>query len=132
MDISEGGRHMSRYVRALMISLISIVLGGFLFTAAAGIPQKINYQGRLTDAATGEPLVGEHEVSFSIYDAPSDGSELWSQTQAATADSTGVVSAILGSTNPIDVAFDGPVWLEVEVEDDDEILAPRREIVSVP
>ena len=107
-----------------------ILITGLLTIASAEIPGKINYQGRLTDAATGEPLAGPQGMVFRIYDASEDGSELWSETQTVTPDSMGVVSVILGHTNPITTIFDGPIWLELEV--DGEILTPRREIVSVP
>ena len=46
------------------------------------------------------------------------------------ADSEGVLSVILGSVSPIGMSFDGPCWLEAEV--DGEVLTPRREVVSVP
>jgi hypothetical protein len=99
-------------------------------SAGADIPRKINYQARLTDNSTGEPLVGSRNMTFRIYDGPADGTELWSESQVITVDSSGVFSAILGATDPIDVDFAGPVWLEVVV--DGEALSPRREIVSVP
>lgn len=99
-------------------------------TALGSIPHKINYQGQLTDTSTGDPLTGSVDLTFRIFDSSSDGTELWSEAQMATADDNGVVSVVLGASNPIDIAFDGPVWLQVEV--DSEVLLPRREIVSVP
>jgi hypothetical protein len=47
-----------------------------------------------------------------------------------TADSAGVFSTVLGSDLAINISFDGPSWLEVEV--DGEVLLPRREMVSAP
>jgi hypothetical protein len=109
---------------ALSFVLMSVSL------VSAAIPRKINYQGRVTDGATGEPLPGSHEMVFRIYDAASEGSPLWSEEQVVTADSGGVFSAILGSVSPMGISFDAPCWLEVEV--DGEVLSPRREMVSVP
>jgi hypothetical protein len=97
---------------------------------SAEIPRKINYQGRLLDNVTGEPLVGSHDMAFRIFDAATDGTELWAESHVVVADSAGVVSVILGDTDPVDVTFDGPMWLEVEVMG--EVLAPRPELVSVP
>jgi hypothetical protein len=97
---------------------------------SADIPAKINYQVRLADVATGRRLAGSHDLTFRIYDASTGGTELWSESQMLTADSAGVVSAMLGTLNPIEIVFAGPTWLEVEV--DEEVLSPRREIVSVP
>ena len=55
---------------------------------------------------------------------------LWSETGSVTTDKAGVFSTTLGSDTPIDVRFDGPRWLEIEVEG--ESLSPRRELTSVP
>jgi len=96
--------------------------------AGADIPRSINYQGRLTDVA-GQPLVGSHDMIFSIYDAPLGGSELWSETKSAVSDSAGVFATVLGSDSPIDIPFSDPCWLEITV--DGETLTPRREITSV-
>jgi len=112
---------------ATCLALALAVLAG---SVAAGIPQKINYQGRLVDNVTGGPRVGSHSMIFRLYDAASGGAELWSENQVVVADSAGVFSAVLGTTDGIDLAFDGPVWLEVEVSG--EVLAPRRELASVP
>jgi hypothetical protein len=119
--------------RILQVLKFWLVLGLVLITAglvSADIPRKINYQGRVTDGATGEPLPGDHTVVFRICDAGTDGDLLWSEEQVVTADSTGVLSVILGSDTSVGVSFEGPCWLEVEV--DGEILLPRREMVSVP
>ena len=104
---------------------LTLVMAGL---ASASIPKKISYQGRLLDGATGLPLAGSHEVTFRIYDAASGGDTLWTEAQTVSADSGGVISALLGSVKLIEADFSGPSWLEVEV--DGEILLPRREIVS--
>jgi hypothetical protein len=106
----------------LMLANASVVSGE--------IPKRINYQGRLVDSVTGEPLAGSHSMEFRIYDAAIGGSLLWSEDQPVSADSAGVVSVIVGMSSPIDISFDGSCWLEVVV--DDEALSPRRELVSVP
>ena len=109
-----------------LFGVILLVCG----SAIAEIPHKVNYQGRLVDSATGLPLPGSHSMQFRLYAAPAGGSPVWSESLTGAADSSGVVSVILGSTNPIDISFDDPCWLEVEV--DGEILSPRTEMVSSP
>jgi hypothetical protein len=118
-------------LRAVWAGTITLCVIAVLAASSMGaeIPAKINYQGMLADAS-GEPLPGEHTVVFRIFDADAGGTELWSETQPVTADTSGVFSAILGSADSIDAGFDGPRWLEIEV--DGEILTPRRELVSVP
>ncbi|MFZ1947604.1 MAG: hypothetical protein WAW06_08660 [bacterium] len=118
----------------LRLARIPTVLWVVTLIAASGlwgadIPAKVNYQGMLADAS-GEPLPGEHTVVFRIFDAAGGGTELWSETQPVVAGASGVFSVILGDVASIDAGFDGPRWLEVVV--DGEILAPRRELVSVP
>jgi len=114
--------------------ITACVLAGAVFMAAAAgwsqVPQRINYQVRITDSTTGEPEPGAHELVFRIFGQETGGASVWDETHNVVADETGVVSLILGSTGPIDIEFDGPMWLEVEV--DGEVLEPRREIISVP
>jgi hypothetical protein len=95
-----------------VVSFLILVVTGF---SSAEIPKKINYQGRVTDGETGSPLPGAHEMTFRVYDDSEGGSLLWSETQTLQADSAGVLSGLLGADTAIDIIFDGPVWLEVEV-----------------
>ena len=120
-------------VRRLALTALCIGLGVALVTpalAGAEVPRRINYQGRLTDSQTGQALPGSHTMTFRIFSQELGGTALWTESQSVDADSDGVVAAILGTDTPVDVSFTGSMWLEVEV--DGEVLAPRREIVSVP
>jgi len=99
-------------------------------TAAAEIPALLNYQVMLTDNVD-QPLVDESvTMVFTIYDAESGGTALWTETHNPTTNSIGVVSVILGSITPIGFDFDEPMWLEVEV--DGETLSPRRTLTAAP
>jgi hypothetical protein len=112
---------------------LGVILGLVLLLACpvwAEVPAMINYQGRLVDQDTGAPLSGAQEIVFRIFDAETGGTALWSETQSVTPDTEGVFSVMLGNQSEIDLTFENPVWLEVEVEG--QVLAPRREIVSVP
>ncbi|HVP57037.1 MAG TPA: hypothetical protein VMU02_02980, partial [bacterium] len=112
--------------RFLMMLGLVLVLAG---PGAARVPREINYQGKLTDAQ-GQPLAGSHSVVFAIYDALSGGTQLWSEARTVNSDSTGVFAVVLGASTPIEVAFTGDAWLQVEV--DGKALSPRRPMVSVP
>ena len=117
----------------LRSSLMLLVLAALLALPAAvpsQVPQKMNYQVMLTDdgdAPLADQLV---ELVFRIYDAADGGSLLWTETHNATTNSIGVVAVVLGETNPLNFGFDGPTWLEIDV--DGETLVPRRELVSAP
>ncbi|MGD9140317.1 MAG: hypothetical protein PVJ42_02130 [bacterium] len=120
-------RNRKGLAAAFAVAAVSTLIAGLVMAA---IPQKINYQGRLTDAGTGLPLPGSHSAVFSIYDDPVSGSLLWTETTSVQADTNGVFAAVLGSVNPIDIDFDGPAYLKVVI--DGETLDPRRELVSSP
>lgn len=106
----------------------------------AGIPQKSNYQGKLTDA-TGKPVSdGDYDMIFSIHDADSAGNLEWSETWEtpnAVQVTNGLFNVPLGSIdptgNPLDLPFNEDYWLQVQVKYDGlyEILLPRQQIVSV-
>jgi len=97
---------------------------------APDVPQLISYQGQLTDAA-GNPLTGDYDMRFCLYDVPNGGSGLWCE-QTTVPVNDGVFSVLLGSTTTIpDPLFDGSdLYLGVKVGSDDE-MAPRRRMVSV-
>ncbi|MEE8572146.1 MAG: hypothetical protein V3T20_02690 [Gemmatimonadota bacterium] len=116
-----------RTTAALLVVMCLFAMAG---TARTQIPQKLNYQVMLTDDVD-QPLADQNvEMVFSIWDEGVSVVPLWTETQNVATNSIGVVSVILGSVNPIDIDFDVPLWLEVEV--DGEVLSPRREIVGAP
>jgi hypothetical protein len=104
--------------------------------SAPSIPQLINYQGRLTDAA-GNPIntTGEERIAmrFCLYDTDVGGSPVdgWCETHAVSV-TYGVFSVLLGSDTLIpETVFDRTdLYLGVKVGNDDE-MTPRRRVVSV-
>ncbi len=109
---------------AVMVLLSAVVY--------AATPDKVSYQGFLTDGV-GDPVAnGSYSVNFTIYDAASGGTALWSETQSvSTAD--GLFSVWLGAVTPIagTVFADSGRYLGIAVESDPEIV-PRTEFVAVP
>ena len=116
---------MTPVVRLSAAVALAVVL--LAASSSAAVPQKMHYQGRLTDTDTGVPLQGTHTLAFRIYDVSSGGTELWSETKATAVDTNGVFATTLGEVNPIGLAFDVPYWLEVVVDGD---VMPRREILT--
>jgi hypothetical protein len=94
----------------------------------AAIPQKIGYQGYLTDAK-GIPIHQTLSITFKIYMAPSGGSALWMETQNVTV-TNGVYSVNLGDVAPLGLPFDVPYYLGVGVGSDPE-MTPRQPLSSV-
>jgi len=94
--------------------------------ASGQIPKTLNYQGVLTDGSGVAVSDGSYDLTFALYDVPSEGSALWTETQSVTV-SKGIFSVILGSDTPIDLEFDDTYYLGISVEGGDELL-PRIEL----
>jgi hypothetical protein len=117
-------------MRNLLLGILALMLLSSV-PAAAAAPAQINYQVMLTDDLD-NPLANQPvTLVFELYDDPSGGSMLWTETHDDTTNSIGVVSVVLGTTTPLHAAdFDQPLWLQVAVDGDE--LSPRRELTSAP
>ena len=108
-----------------------LLLTIFPYICQAAIPQKMSYQGYLTNAA-GVPVNGTLLMIFSIYNVSSGGTPLWVEPHSVTV-SQGVYSVILGegsTPTPINLPFDTAYYLGVQVGVDPE-MTPRKELTSV-
>lgn len=117
---------MKRIVAILMISVITV----FSTTAFAGVPQLMNYQGRLLDSG-GDPLDTTVSMTFTIYDDSTGGNVKWTETQSSIVVTDGLFDVLLGSaTSFSDTSFSDPDrWLGIEVGSDPEI-SPRTRLTS--
>lgn len=99
--------------------------------ASALVPDVLTEQGRLLDN-NGAPLAGTVAITFTVYDAATGGTALWTETQSVTLDG-GYFSARLGETvAPPASAFSGAErYLGVTVGNDAE-MTPRQTLDSVP
>ena len=95
-----------------------------------GVPDLLNYQGYLMGASDSSAVDATLEMTFRIFDAPTKGAELWSETHATVEVTGGLFQVLLGSQAAFPAGlFDGSSrWLQTEV--DAEILSPRKPIVS--
>ncbi len=109
---------------------IIILLFISLCLTAQNVPQTIDYQGRLADS-DGNYLNSVVTVDFLIYDAETDGTVLWSETQDVSC-ANGIFHVQLGSdvSFPTDLFDNADRWLELVVTG--ETLSPRTTIASVP
>jgi len=92
----------------------------------------VNYQGRLADS-DGNPLDGVYGMTFALYDAPTGGNPIWTESHTAVTVSDGLFSVGLGSQTPGGIptsVWDGDRYLEITVGG--ETLSPRELIRSVP
>jgi microcystin-dependent protein len=127
-----------RTFRLLGISLLALALSLLITSVCfAGPPQLINYQGKLTDTGGNPSPDGYYNAVFSIYDVPTGGTALWTETwdgsNGPVAVSGGTFNVLLGSHTTIPAAFftDHPAaYLGVKVGTDSE-MTPRQRIASV-
>ena len=102
-------------------------------TPESSVPSLMNFQGRLTNAQ-GQPINGNVQVTFNLYDSQAGGIPVWSETQTLTAQD-GLFDALLGSgVTPLDgtvFKFNTERWLGVQVASDPE-MTPRMRISTVP
>jgi hypothetical protein len=106
----------------------AMLLGGIDGVKAA-VPGTVAFSGRLSDV---DGLVeGSVDITFRLFDAASNGTEVWTETHQTVADQ-GLVLVELGSDTALDeTIFDGSdLYLEIEVNGD--TLSPRSPVGSVP
>jgi len=121
----------NKKVRIMGLGILVLVISLMLPVAAAAVPEVINYQGYLTDAE-GNPLNGSVAMTFRIYNAPTGGTQLWSENHTAMTVTEGVFNVVLGSLVPITVALlDGDRYLGMTVGTDPE-MSPRLRMTSSP
>ena len=104
-----------------MKKLIAILMISTLF---AQVPHKMSFQAYLTDSNNMPVAPGSYDITFRIYDAMTDGTKIWEETQTVTVDGS-MVNAMLGATVPL-VPIGKSGYLEIQLKDD--ILSPRQEI----
>ena len=111
-------------ITALFVAVLLPVL-------AAAAPNLINYQGRLVDT-NGNPLSGTYNITFTVYDAATAGTSLWTETQSVTLEN-GIFGVKLGASTPLtsNVYSADTRYLGVAVGSDPE-MTPRAQLVSVP
>lgn len=143
-------RYLRIHVFAVTIFTIGILIFGQVF-AATGVPQIINFQGRLLDSSAN--LLGgssgtNYCFRFSLYDAATSGTKLWPASTPSTMTlpvRQGVFDANIGDTGAggdaltYDFQSNNSVYVDVQVAAQVsgscsgvtfETLTPRQQIVS--
>ena len=91
------------------------------------VPRKISYQGLITKADGTPTSDGSYEVMFKVYNISEGGEPVWSENQQVTV-TNGIISTVLGSTNPF-INIPDEAFLELTV--DGSVLSPRQILTSV-
>jgi hypothetical protein len=117
--------------------IVLFTLGMFplMSTLAFSLPGLVNYKGLLTDPLD-NPVAGPVDVTFTLWDAVTGGSQLgagFSDTDAVTPNADGIYDTLIGDDGgpliPGTVFKNDSVWLNVNVGGED--LAPRTRLTPV-
>jgi len=117
---------MKRKFRIPVFGFLLIIIASIAF---ADVPRLIKFEAIATNSR-GRPINGRRTLTFSIYDTPSNGSPLWSETHTDVSLSRGAFSVLLGSSTPLTPAFDTNYWVGIQVNSEAEL--PRVPLPSAP
>jgi len=113
----------------LPVVIISGLVCGLSANAADIQKKLINYQGYLTDNSTPPiPLDGTYSITFRIYNNSGSQVPLWSEQHTSVNVVRGNVSVLLGSITDMDLAFDEPRYLGIQVSTEPE-MTPRQRLL---
>lgn len=117
--------------RYLMILLTALFVG-LPAVGSAEVPAYLPVQAYLTDSEEA-PVDGEVELEFSLYDAATEGDQVYNETLQVEAND-GAVTAYLGENQELDLEMfeeHEELYLGVRVDGGEE-LEPRQRMATVP
>jgi hypothetical protein len=112
--------------KLFLAAIISLLL--FASITLADIPKFISVQGILSDPVSGEPLSGSYILIFRIFDVQTGGAALWSDNKPVNLGNDGLFNVELG---PLNLNFDKPYYVEVQISGQPSPLTPRINMTSV-
>ncbi len=115
---------MMRQISFLLLALVLIL---FSTSALAQIPRVINYQGRLLGSNEQPVAEGEYKITVRLYEEAS--TLLWTEIHEKTLVAGGLFHVLLGTVTPLDLPFNKPYLLGIQVGNDPE-LQPRMYLTS--
>lgn len=119
---------------SITVALFASMSLGLPMSLVAQIPERVSYQGRLTDSLGAPVKDGMHTLTFSIYETVNATKPLWTETQAQVTVTNGVFSTVIprSSTNlfPANL-FKIALYVGIAVDADDEML-PRQPLTATP
>ncbi len=74
---------------------------------------------------------GKYDLTFKLYTVETGGSDIWTEDQSQLPVTGGIYSALLGSVEPLTVAFNTTYYLGVAVDGGTE-MTPRARLTSAP
>ena len=100
------------------------------YETQSAITPVMSYQGRLVEG--GAPVTGTRSMTFTLYNASSAGTAVWSEVQSVTV-TNGLFQVALGSVIPFSEAalmqMSQNLWLEINVAG---TILPRQQLMGAP
>jgi hypothetical protein len=112
-------------------AIVLASFAAFVSLAEATVPSTVTFTARLVDDETNEVLTGAHDAVFTLYDAPTGGNVVWTETHALTTDD-GMVYVDLGAQQALDDTVFSGKQLFLQVSLDGTLMEPRISLASVP
>lgn len=99
-------------MKNILLSLIAMLFAINVYAQ----PSTITYQGVLTDAS-GVLITGTPNITFALYDASTNGTLLWTETQNTVSVTNGLFQVALNSVNNnwATANFASNMWLQITV-----------------
>jgi len=117
---------------SIVILVPCILIAWLVFASPASaveVPQYLSFEGQLSDSSD-ELLTNTFDITFRIYKSLTGGSAIWTEIQSNVSVSNGYFRVSLGDTTALNLDFDEPYWISVEINSDGE-MSPRTPINSV-
>jgi hypothetical protein len=114
-------------------AVVLALLASAAVCGATDVARVLNLVVAPRDAASGMPTTGPVTLTLSLYDAPTGGTLLWSETKSVPV-TRGIATVTLGDTVPLSPAgltFNQAYWLGVKVNADPE-MTPRIALTPAP
>ena len=115
---------MKKY--GLLSFLFVLLAAGALYGQAT-----LSMQGTIRNSTGSAVPDGTYSLTFKLYTVESGGTAVWTETQNEVRVVGGVYSALLGSTTPLNAAFNVPYYVGVAVDGGAELI-PRFRLTSAP
>ena len=118
---------------AVIVAVVTAVGALIAALCFAGVPELLNYQGKLTDDS-GQPLTGTYDMTFKLWSHQTDTdpsylkwTETWNTGSSQVTVTDGLFNVVLGSINTgtLGTVFEANDTLYLEITVGAETLSPR-------
>jgi len=118
----------------LIVVGLVMIFGPYGISAAPGINQTINFQGKVVNKTAGTNIAdGTYSFTFRIYTVDSGGVQIWTETKNIVV-TNGIFQTLLGDTTSLPGSVDfntDSLYLGINFNSDGE-MSPRVRLAAVP